>query len=151
MKPSFRVLAAGALALAVAACSRNPAPESPEGGEAVVPGDTAAGAVASINAQEARSRYTRVEEMIAARAAGVEVTRKPNGDYSIRIRGTTSYNGTNDPLVMIDGVPSSVSALAGINPNDVKRIDVLKDPGSTAMYGVRGSAGVILITTKRGR
>ena len=99
-----------------------------------------------------RVRVSSVEELIRDRVAGVQVRRLPNGDYSFRIRGTRSLLGNNEPLVVIDGMPISTqvisAALLGIMPNDVVRIDVLKDAGSTAAYGSRGSNGVILITTR---
>lgn len=150
----------------VAACSgnRTPRPEAEAGGEGA---DSVSvgygrsersmlpGAVGSVTAEDVKNMHlTRVEEMIDNRIAGVQVTRRPNGEYSIRIRGTTSFTGSNEPLVVIDGVPTgqetTSAALAGLDPYEVERIDVLKDAGA-AMYGVRGAAGVILITTKRGR
>jgi TonB-dependent SusC/RagA subfamily outer membrane receptor len=72
-------------------------------------------------------------------------------DARVRIRGTSSFLGTNDPLYVIDGVPLQFGMsqpLSGINPHDVARIDVLKD-GTAAIYGSRGANGVVLITTKR--
>lgn len=111
------------------------------------------GAVGSLDREElAGIRVSRVEELIRDRVAGVQVKRQPNGDYSIRIRGTRSLVGNNEPLIVIDGMAVSAqgmaTALAGIAPNDVVRIDVLKDAGSTAAYGSRGANGVILITTR---
>ena len=111
------------------------------------------GAVGSLGREElAGIRVSRVEELIRDRVAGVQVKRQPNGDYSIRIRGTRSLVGNNEPLIVIDGMAVSAqgmaTALAGIAPNDVVRIDVLKDAGSTAAYGSRGANGVILITTR---
>jgi len=76
----------------------------------------------------------------------------PYGDVSLRIRGTRSLHGDNEPLLVIDGVPAHGAigaALAGLVPRDIARIDVLKDAGSTAIYGIQGANGVILITTKR--
>ena len=113
-------------------------------------------AVGSVTAEETENvPYTRVEEMIAGRVAGVEVTPLPGGAYRIRIRGSNSFNAANDPLIVIDGVPVSqfatAAALASINPRDVARIDVLKDAASSAIYGSRGANGVILIRTKQGR
>jgi len=86
------------------------------------------------------------------------VVRLSGGSYTLRIRGPSSLRGTlagEEPLLVIDDVPVSLgslsNALAGIAPQDVARIDVLKDAGSTAIYGVRGANGVIIITTKRAR
>ncbi len=149
------------LALAIGACTGNRAPRPATNAEPdTVPigygsgqRSTLPGAVGSVTAEDVKNaHYTRVEEMIDSRIAGVEVTRKPNGDYSIRIRGTTSFTGSNEPLVVIDGMAASqastAAALAGLDPYEVERIDVLKDAGAS-MWGVRGAAGVILITTKR--
>lgn len=97
-------------------------------------------------------RESRIEEIIRDRVPGVQVQRLANGDYSFRIRGTRSLIGSNEPLVVIDGMPVSAQsmrmALAGIAPTDVVRIDVLKDAGSTAAFGARGANGVIVITTR---
>lgn len=67
----------------------------------------------------------------------------------VRVRGTTSINKSSDPLYVIDGIISS-SGLDGINPSDIQSMEILKDASSTAIYGSRGSNGVILITTKQG-
>ena len=93
-----------------------------------------------------------IEELLMSRFPGVQVTRAPDGSIAIRIRGTTSIHGSNEPLYVIDGVPirpGPGGVLAGINPYDIESIEVLKDPASTTMYGVRGANGVIVITTKR--
>ena len=68
-----------------------------------------------------------------------------------RSRGTTSITASNDPLIVLDGVPFSGGRLSDINTNDIETIDVLKDASSTAIYGSRGANGVIMITTKRGK
>jgi TonB-dependent SusC/RagA subfamily outer membrane receptor len=67
----------------------------------------------------------------------------------IRIRGTRSLTGSNDPLIVLDGIPFTGS-LGDISTSDVKSIDILKDASSTAIYGSRGANGVILVTTNRG-
>ena len=93
-----------------------------------------------------------IEELLMSRFPGVQVTRAPDGSIAIRIRGTTSIHGSNEPLYVIDGVPirpGPGGALAGINPYDIESIEVLKDPASTTMYGVRGANGVVVIKTKR--
>jgi len=92
-----------------------------------------------------------IEESLAGRFPGVEVKRTPSG-IAVRIRGGSSLMGSNDPLYVIDGVeiaPGPDGALAGINPYDIESIEVLKDAANTAMYGSRGSNGVILIKMKR--
>ncbi|HEV7993744.1 MAG TPA: TonB-dependent receptor plug domain-containing protein [Gemmatimonadaceae bacterium] len=95
--------------------------------------------------------FSSVVEMIRARAPGVQVVQA--GDtYALRIRGVSSAQGINDPLIVIDGTASSLPgtrALDSLNPNDVQKIEVLKDAASTAFYGLRGGSGVILITTRK--
>lgn len=144
------------VALAVASCGRTqppgePEPE-PEPPPAQVPAGSAGASDASLSGDELRDmRVSRVEEMLEGRFAGVEVTRLPSGGIAVRIRGTTSVNGSNEPLYVVDGQPIHAEpggALRWLNPQDVERIQVLKDIGSTAFYGVRGANGVILITTK---
>lgn len=94
----------------------------------------------------------RVESILQGRSAGVEVTAQsgmPGGGMKVRVRGTTSINTSNDPLYVIDGMISP-SGLDGLNPADIQSMEVLKDASSTAIYGSRGSNGVIIITTKQG-
>lgn len=101
------------------------------------------------------------EQLIQGKVAGVQMTNgggQAGGGSRIRIRGGASLNSTNDPLIVIDGVPvlegNSVSGtgnlLGTINPNDIESISVLKDASATALYGSRASNGVIIITTKKG-
>ena len=94
---------------------------------------------------------TRVEELFVGRFPGVRVFYTPGQGISVRVRGSTSVMGTNEPLYILDGFPieSSGGGLLTINPSDIAKIEVLKDAGSTAAYGVRGANGVVLITTKR--
>lgn len=102
-----------------------------------------------------QQRVQRVEELLMGRLAGVTVVRRANGDFSVRIRGASSFYGSTEPLWVVDDMPvmatSFYSAVAGLNPQDIERIDVLKDAGATAVYGSRGANGVILIKTKRAR
>jgi TonB-dependent starch-binding outer membrane protein SusC len=93
------------------------------------------------------------EELFAGRFPGVQVMRVPNG-ISVRIRGATTMTGDTEPLYVIDGMTIEAGpggALMGINPQDIEKIEVLKDIGSTSFYGVRGANGVIVIKTKRGK
>ena len=110
------------------------------------------GALSSVSTKDIKSLpIARVDQAIQGRAAGVVVqnnTAAPNGQVSIRIRGSNSIQGTNDPLVVIDGFIGG--DLGSVNPNDVSSIEVLKDASSTAIYGSRGANGVILIATKKG-
>ncbi|HVH66787.1 MAG TPA: TonB-dependent receptor plug domain-containing protein [Gemmatimonadales bacterium] len=92
-----------------------------------------------------------IEEVLNGRFPGVTVTRTPDGGVSVRIRGTTSIHGSNEPLYVIDGVeiqPGPNGSLSGINPHDIASIQVLKDAAETSLYGVRGANGVIVIKTK---
>ncbi len=93
-----------------------------------------------------------LQQALQGRAAGVEVQRigtAPGATAQIRIRGERSVYGSNDPLIVLDGIPYSGS-LSDINPDEIASLNVLKDASSTAIYGSRGANGVILITTKRG-
>ena len=113
------------------------------------------GSVGSITAEDlAGQKLTRVEDMIEGRFAGVHVVRLRNGGISLRIRGVSTLMGDSEPLFVIDGMPvhsTPGTALLGLNPSDIARIDILKDAGATAIYGSRGANGVVLITTKRAK
>lgn len=94
----------------------------------------------------------RADQLLQGRTAGVDVVQTsaaPGGDVRIRIRGTHSINSGNDPLIVIDGFPGG--NLNSINPNDIERIDILKDASALAIYGARATNGVVLITTKSGK
>ena len=111
------------------------------------------GAVSGVsNRQYKNQPVQRVENILQCRTNGVEVTATsgmPGASMKVRVRGTTSINKSSDPLYVIDGIISS-SGLDGINPSDIQSMEILKDASSTAIYGSRGSNGVILITTKQG-
>ncbi len=104
---------------------------------------------------------TSAQDMMQGKIAGVNVTNgggTPGGGATIRIRGGSSLNASNDPLIVIDGlamdnqgVKGSANPLSMVNPNDIESFTVLKDASATAIYGSRGSNGVIIITTKKGR
>jgi TonB-linked SusC/RagA family outer membrane protein len=91
-------------------------------------------------------------QLVQGKVAGLSVTKRDGGDptkgYEISLRGATSLYGTTDPLVVIDGVPGG--SLEAIAPDDVTSIDILKDGSAAAIYGTRGTNGVILVTTKQG-
>ncbi len=93
-----------------------------------------------------------IERLLSSRFASVIVTRSPGGGLAIRIRGATSIYGSTEPLFVIDGFPIEPGpggALFGINPYDIESIEVVTDPAGTALYGVRGANGVIIIKTKQ--
>lgn len=142
------------------------------------------GAISSVKSTDIENlKQVSVDQMLQGKAAGVSVTNnsgQPGGAASVRVRGTTSITGTNEPLYVIDGVPISgdatgkatsgqtlagkdgfsssggsgntaMSPLSMINPNDIESMDILKDASATAIYGSRGANGVIIITTKSGK
>ncbi|GAC1593737.1 MAG: TonB-dependent receptor [Hymenobacter sp.] len=110
------------------------------------------GAIASVSSKELKDQpVARVDQALQGRSPGVVVQNNdasPNASVSIRIRGSNSLTGSNDPLVVINGFIGG--DLASLNPNDIDNIEVLKDASATAIYGSRGANGVILVTTKRG-
>lgn len=111
---------------------------------------TAPRATASKDTSDWRdARPLRAEELLA-RFPGVEVRQMPGGGVSVRIRGTGSLLSA-EPLYVVDGmaVDPLGAGLLGINPAEIARIEVLRDAAATAFYGMRGSNGVVLITTKR--
>lgn len=95
---------------------------------------------------------TQITDALQGRVSGVQVTTSggPGGDVRIRVRGAGSINRSNDPLYVVDGMVRE-SGLEGMDPEDIQSIQVLKDASSTAIYGSRGSNGVVLVTTKTGR
>lgn len=142
------------------------------------------GAISSVRSKDIENlKQVSIDQMLQGKAAGVSVTNNSGqlgGAASVRVRGTTSITGTNEPLYVIDGVPisgdatgksTSGQALAGkdgfsssggsgnnamsplsmINPSDIESMDILKDASATAIYGSRGANGVIIITTKSGK
>lgn len=110
------------------------------------------GAVAQVTAKSFEDQpMVRIEDALQGRASGVTVAKNsgsPGAGVKIRIRGANSITGNNDPLVVIDGIIGG--DLSSLNPNDIASMDVLKDASATAVYGSRGSNGVIMITTKKG-
>lgn len=139
------VLAAGLAACAAGGCGARAGAHTTPGPEADRPGTT-------ITADDIEGQMVgRVEEVMVGRFAGVQVLQGPDG-LILRIRGATSFFGSNEPLFVIDDMvvqPGPGGALVGINPNDIAKIEVLKDIGQTARWGVQGANGVVLITTKR--
>jgi TonB-linked SusC/RagA family outer membrane protein len=140
--------------------------------------------ISSVKAKDLENlKQVNVDQMLQGKVAGVTVTNNsgaPGSAASVRVRGTTSISGTNEPLYVIDGVPVSgdatgkstsgrplagrdgfsssggsgnnaVSPLSMINPSDIESMDILKDASATAIYGSRGANGVIIITTKSGK
>lgn len=135
------------------------------------------GSVSQLKAEDFKSGSNlSAQQLMQGAFAGVNIAQnsgKPGGSTTIRVRGGTSVNASNDPLYVIDGVPIDANAGSGqsnistynndffdqesanplsmLNPNDIESIDVLKDASATAIYGSRGANGVIMITTKKGK
>lgn len=122
----------------------------------------ATGSVSVIKPDEIEAGIsTSAQDLLVGASPGVVVTTdggSPTGNASIRIRGGSSLSASNDPLIVIDGVPmtnqsngGNMNALTMINPNDIESMTVLKDASATAIYGSRASNGVIIVTTKKGK
>ncbi len=112
-------------------------------------------AVSSIKAAElVGGSVASFDQALAGQLAGVEITQNsgsPGGASDIKIRGVGTLTAGTRPLIVIDGFPSESLSVSSINPNSIASIDILKDAASAAIYGSRGSNGVILITTKKGK
>ena len=111
------------------------------------------GSIASVGGDKLQEMpSTNITYALQNRVAGVDMTQtssQPGATMQIRIRGTRSLTASNDPLVVLDGIPF-MGNLSDINPGDIKSMDILKDASSTAIYGSRAANGVILVTTKQG-
>jgi len=119
------------------------------------------GAVSTVNEKDfQKGVISSPEQLITGKVSGVQITSgggQPGAASTIRIRAGASLNASNDPLIVVDGVPFGGQGISGvanplslINPNDIETFTVLKDANATAIYGSRASNGVILITTKKG-
>lgn len=117
------------------------------------------GAITTVSAKDVvKVPVSGLDQALQGQVAGLQISSTsgaPGGNTSILIRGTGSISGGNEPLFVIDGFPVSGAGVGNplntINPNDIESIDVLKDASATAIYGSRGSNGVIIVTTKRGK
>lgn len=111
------------------------------------------GSISSMRGDKLREvPATNITYALQNRVAGVDLSQtssQPGATTQIRIRGTRSLTASNDPLIVLDGIPFAGN-LSDINPNDIKSVDILKDASSTAIYGSRGANGVIMITTEKG-
>ena len=111
------------------------------------------GSVANVNGEKLNQiAATNAAQALQGRVAGVLMTQtgsKPGDEMQIRIRGQRSLSASNDPLIVLDGIPF-MGQLSDINPTDIKSMDILKDASATAIYGSRGANGVIIITTAKG-
>lgn len=111
------------------------------------------GAISSVSSREITELpITNARQALQGRVAGVDVVQagsKPGAGPQIRIRGRRSFNATNDPLYVVDGIPLS-GGIDDLNPQDIASMEILKDASATAIYGSRGANGVVIITTRRG-
>lgn len=159
MSPSQRVVF-GLVLVSVVACQQQqagppsrPVPETVSDGYGERPRDAAGGVQsASFDPGTNQPQVSRVEELLIGKFPSVDVQRTPNGNYSVTIRGTRSFMASEQALFVVDGMAVEQGrGLAWLAPADVTRIDLLRNPAETAIYGVRGGNGVIVITTKRKR
>ena len=114
------------------------------------------GAISSVKASDLENQQIgNLEQALQGRASGLTIASNsgaPGSAATVTIRGTTSLNdGANDPLYVVDGIVVGSGGIDYLNPNDIESIEVLKDAASAAIYGARSSAGVILVTTKKGK
>ena len=151
----------GALALlflTACATTRLAEEEKPSDAEAVDIGygtadkDHITGSVATVYGEDVEVVNPKTLVQMLARLPGVQVTELPGGDIRVVIRGASSFRGSEEPLWVLDGmvIASGGRGVSGLNPNSIESITVLKEAGSTAIYGTRGANGVILIKTKIG-
>ena len=131
-----------------------PTPQDQARGYGEQPDEQVTGAVGSLESEEeSGGSFATMVDMLRGRVAGLQIAEDVNGEISVRIRGDQSIYFNQEPLLVVNGVPvppySFSSTLRTMNPRDVRSIQVLKDVGSTAFYGSRGTHGVILISLKR--
>ena len=132
-----------------------PKPGEVDDGYGPRPADKTTGAVSTVS--EKPPVPLRLEDLLRGKASGVQVITRADGKQILRIRGgnpsLTPDQVEQDPLIIVDGVPIAQdalsTALAGLTPEEIKQVDVLKDVASTSVYGTRGAAGVIVISTTR--
>lgn len=144
------------------------APETIDMGEIIVIGygtttkEDATGAVSVVESGDFnQGALTSADQLLSGKAAGLQITSgggQPGSSTTIRIRGGSSLSSTNDPLIVIDGVPIATTGIDGmsnplsmLHPEDIESFTILKDASATAIYGSRASNGVIIITTKKGK
>lgn len=157
--PPRRPLLPGALVLLfLAACAtgRSPGAEGPSASDSVdigygsVEDEHSPGSASTVRAEDQGTAPVRSLYEMLSRVPGLRVFERSGGGVSVRVRGSTSFLSSEEPLIVLDGmVLSSIEAISSISPNNVASITVLKDAGETAIYGSRGANGVILIKTKR--
>ena len=131
------------IAIVLAACSHRAAP--PHASRPARPANVV------LTAEDIQNAPTQsLEQLLLARVPGMTLERAADGHLVLRLRGTTTIIGNEEPLFVIDGIPlsSNPTNLSAINPHDIDTVKVLRDATSTAQYGIRGTNGVIIIVTK---
>ncbi|MGH7530857.1 MAG: TonB-dependent receptor plug domain-containing protein [Gemmatimonadales bacterium] len=152
--PLCRVVAVLLVAGPILACAHGRGAEQSEPAPptAPPPAPATAPSPSTLTSDEpARQNAHSLEQMLSGRFAGVIVRRARGGGISVQMMGPTSFFASQEPLFVVDGVPiegGPHGTLSWLNPADIESIQALKDPASTAMYGVRGANGVIVIRTK---
>ena len=156
MRRTVITLAGGAL-LSVSACSHRtgttarPTGDSVQVGYGAQPKDKVTGSVTTLSANDIPSRSLRIEELLRGKVPGLVILGS-GSDLHFRLRGTNSMSVDQEALVVVDDVMIQEgnvgNALAGLSPDDIKQVSVLKDVASTSIYGMRGAGGVIIIKTK---
>jgi len=151
------LILAGAAFVGGMSCARSqsgatrPAADSVSIGYGAQPKDKVIGAVTTLREEDLGARPLRIEAMLRGRVPGLVITGTGNA-LRLRLRGTNSLLSDQEPLVIVDDIMIQSgnigNALAGLSPEDVKQVSVLKDVASTSIYGSRGAGGVILIQTK---
>lgn len=155
---SWLITLAGAGALfSVSACSHRtgsasrPTSDSVQVGYGAQPKDKVTGSVSTLSDNDIASRPLRIEELLRGKVPGLVILGSGPA-IQFRLRGTNSMNPDQEPLVIVDDVMIQSgnigNALAGLSPDDIKQVSVLKDVSSTSIYGMRGAGGVIIIKTK---
>ena len=158
--PFARLPLVAVAAFALAGCQsspnrpvvKEPSPTSVQVGYGSQDKRDVAAAVNSASGEKMRSNSPRtVADMLVGRFPGVDVRQLANGTTSIRIRGSRSFRSSEEPLIVVDGIPQTNGgqALMDMSPRDVESIEVLKDAAATSVFGTRGANGVILISTRR--
>ena len=150
-------LAGAGAVLGVSACARHtpstsrPAADSVQVGYGTQPKDKVTGAVSTLPDAELSARPLRIEELLRGRVPGLVISGTGNA-ITVRLRGTNSLLLEQEALVIVDDVMiqsgNIANALAGLTPDDIRSVSVLKDVASTSIYGSRGAGGVIIIKTK---
>lgn len=155
--------------LAVAGFSSACAPQPAAFGLRATPSDLDVGGMSRVETGPARdvvytprgeipasesARYARIEELLADRVPLLDVRQHSYGRFSLQVRGRSSLDGDRAPLIVVDGmqfVENGADALSAIAPRDVRRVEVLRDASTTAVYGPRGANGVVLVSTRHAR